>query len=165
VATVVVQPSAVVLHVGPVQVLILKNSVLCFNIYHPLMFSLISHWPVKIAKSSIDKEFHELRCLEVVLFELVHYLEWKFNKLAPELSDVLEALISTQTPVQLHSLLECSIRLNDFHEEILQLLASFSALLNSDEDLAGLYLSGSSGRSIGDHEHAEMLLEALQNTV
>ena len=141
----------------------MKDQVLCFNIYHPLTVSLVSHWPVKVEKATTDQLYHELRCLEVLLLELIHYLEWKFNQMVPELCDLLESLIATQTPEQLQNLLDMSIRLNDFHEEVVQVSDELSQLLNSDEDMAGLYIN--SELPEGQHEDAELLLEALENTV
>ena len=163
VATVIVQPNAIVVHIGPLQAIIMNNELLIFNLYHALTISLVSHWPVKIERATIDKKYHELRCFEVLLLELMHYLEWRFNQLSPELSDILENLLSTQTPEQLQSLLDGSIRLNDFYEEISQISLGLGELLNSDEDMAGLYLSSS--RSDVDHEEAELLLESIQTNV
>jgi len=163
VATVIVHPGAVVVHIGPLQAIVMREQVLCFNIYHPLIVSLVSHWPYKIGRATTDRTYHELRCLEVLLLELIHYLEFRFNQMAPELCDLLESLIDTQTTEQLQNLMEASISLNDFHEEVGQVSAELRALLNSDEDMAGLYLS--LNRATGDHEEAELLLEALDNTV
>lgn len=151
------------MHIGPLQAIVMREQVLCFNIYHPLIVSLVSHWPYKVGRATTDRTYHELRCLEVLLLELIHYLEWRFNQMAPELCDLLESLIDTQTTEQLQKLMEASISLNDFAEEVGQVSAELRALLNSDEDMAGLYLSPN--RATGDHEEAELLLEALDNTV
>jgi hypothetical protein len=163
VATIIVHPEAVVVHIGPLQAIVMRDQVFCFNIYHPLTVSLVSHWPSKYGRATTDSRFHELRCLEVLLLELIHYLEWRFNQLAPELCDLLEGVLSTQTPEQLQDLLESSLRLNDFHEEVGQVAVELGKLLNSDEDMAGLYLTPN--RATGEHEEAELLLEALDHTV
>lgn len=113
-------------------------------------------------KATTSKTYHDLRCFEVLLLELIHYFEWKFNQMVPEFCDVLEGLITTQTSEQLQDLLEASISLNDFHEEVCQVSEEISHLLNCDEDMAGLYLLD---RDTIDHEEAELLLEAVDNTV
>lgn len=162
VATVIVHPSAVVVHIGPLQAIILRGEVLVFNIFHPITVSLVSHWPFKMEKATTSKIYHDLRCFEVLLLELVHYFEWKFNQMVPEFCDVLEGLITTQTSEQLQDLLEASISLNDFHEQVCQVSEEITQLLNCDEDMAGLYLLD---RDTVDHEEAELLLEAVDNTV
>ena len=173
IATIVVRPHAIVLHMGALQAIIMSDKLLLFNTKNALMKSIASNFSTMINKTSHTSSASlthtaflnfEFRALEALLSQLFGALDQEFQSLHPEVQRIIEGLYVSQMPEQLNELMHVSNWINDFQGRVRKVQTALNELLNSDEDMALMSISDPQKRDILDHNDAELLLEAFAHS-
>lgn len=106
----------------------------------------------------------EFIVLEAVLQTTLQNLQDEFEKMAPSIEQHLTILERFVHWDKLKSMLECKKRVASFHERINSVRNCISEVLDSDADMAAMYLtaksSNSQPRPVYAHEEMELLLES-----
>lgn len=109
---------------------------------------------------------YELRALETILQHVLFCFTSKLETLYPKLDNTLRTLQKTTTTITKDLLTELLQQARDMSEFLSKVEANQRAMhdvLNSDEDLAGMFLTEAATkaalRAIDNHEESELLLE------
>lgn len=120
----------------------------------------------RIRKSSAS--YFELRSLESLLIATIEHLEADFDRLQPEISDLLERLVFDQSAHNLLLLKDLSDKLESFEADAATVQSALSEILNNDEDMAQMYLTNAFNgvkQAVSDHTDVETLLESFVQQV
>ncbi|CAG8324217.1 unnamed protein product [Penicillium nalgiovense] len=171
---ILVRPSAILINLLHLRVLIKADRVLVFDAYgstdsymqslfiYDLEGKLRQRQSQGTAQPSQSLS-HEFRALEAVLISVTSGLEEEFNGVRDPVVRVLRALEEDIDRDKLRHLLIYSKKLGTFEQKARLVRDAIDDLLEADDDLAAMYLTE---RSVGkereehDHQEVEMLLES-----
>lgn len=171
VPTILSRRSAILINMLHVRALIKADTVILFDPAgssdSQLRAKLLQHLADNIRCTSSSLAY-EHRVLESILISVADALEEEMaytRQIVGELLADLEVDIDREN---LKRLLYYSRRLAGFQSRVKYVLASIEEVLESDEDLAAMYLSAKRARqprATADHEELEMLLESFAKQV
>lgn len=110
-----------------------------------------------------DQQPFEFVVLETILQKTLQSLQDEFDQMAPLVEEHLAALQKYVQWDRLKILLACKMRVSLFQERVNSIKACVSELLESDDDMAAMYLSHKASlvqRPTNAHEEIELLLES-----
>lgn len=166
--SILIRPSAILVNFGMVRAVIKCDRVTFFNDEEASKDSvqnlLIRELSLKLkAKPTASLPF-EFVALETILQTTLQVLQDEFDLMAPWIENHLTILERFVHWDKLKTMLECKKRVALFHERISSLRNCISEVLESDADMAAMYLTAKSGtsqpRPVYAHEEAELLLES-----
>ncbi|KAJ6008668.1 hypothetical protein N7522_003684 [Penicillium canescens] len=171
---ILVRPSAILINLLHLRVLIKADRVLVFDAYgstDSYMQSLfiydlegkLRQKQSQLATQPSQSLPYEFRALEAVLISVTSGLEEEFNGVRDPVVRVLRALEEDIDRDKLRHLLIYSKKLGTFEQKARLVRDAIDDLLEADDDLAAMYLSERSKgkeREEDDHQEVEMLLES-----
>ncbi|OOF93483.1 hypothetical protein ASPCADRAFT_173305 [Aspergillus carbonarius ITEM 5010] len=167
---ILVRPSAILINLLHLRVLIKADRVLVFDAYGSTDSYMQSLFVYDLEGKLRQKQSqgagalpYELRALEAVLISVTSGLEEEFNGVRDPVVSVLRALEEDIDRDKLRHLLIYSKKLGTFEQKARLVRDAIDDLLEADDDLAAMYLTeGAKGihREEDDHQEVEMLLES-----
>ncbi|KAK0633296.1 mitochondrial inner membrane magnesium transporter mrs2 [Immersiella caudata] len=167
---ILVRPSAILLNLLHLKVLIKHDRVLLFDVYgsttsYPqsaFMYDLQGKLQQKQAQSANSLPY-EFRALEAVLMSVTSELEADFEAVRDPVIHVLGELEDDIDREKLRVLLVLSKRVSTFEQKAKLVRDAIEELLEADDDLASMYLTEKTHdlfRGEDDHTEVELLLES-----
>ncbi|KAI9809317.1 MAG: magnesium ion transporter [Sarcosagium campestre] len=167
---ILVRPSAILINLLHLRVLIKHNRVLVFDVYGStdsytqsvFMYDLEGKLRQREARQAGGLPY-EFRALEAVLISVMTALEAEFEGVREPVVRVLRELEEDIDRDKLRHLLIFSKKLGTFEQKATLVRDSIDELLEADDDLAAMYLTEKAeggGRGETDHTEVEMLLES-----
>ncbi|KAL2007596.1 hypothetical protein VTN00DRAFT_9034 [Thermoascus crustaceus] len=167
---ILVRPSAILISLLHLRVLIKADRVLVFDAYGStdsytqsvFMYDLEGKLRQKQAQSAGALPY-EFRALEAVLISVTSGLEGEFEGVREPVVRVLRALEEDIDRDKLRHLLIYSKKLGTFEQKARLVRDAIDDLLEADDDLAAMYLTERAKgiqRAENDHQEVEMLLES-----
>ncbi|KAF2499790.1 cora-domain-containing protein [Lophium mytilinum] len=167
---ILVRPSAILLNLLHLRVLIKNNRVLVFDAYGTTDSYSQSQFMYDLEGKLRQKESaangtlaYEFRALEAVLLSVTQGLESEFEGVSEPVVRVLRELEEDIDRDKLRYLLIYSKKLGTFEQKARLVRDSLTELLEADDDLSSMYLTEKSEGKIrdeDDHTEVEMLLES-----
>ncbi|KAF2097833.1 Mg2+ transporter protein, partial [Rhizodiscina lignyota] len=172
--SILIRPSAILINLLHLRVLIKHNRVLVFDAYgstdsytqsvfmYDLEGKLSQVEPPKQGGKPGDLPY-EFRALEAVLISVTTSLESEFEGVREPVVRVLRELEEDIDRDKLRYLLIYSKKLGTFEQKARLVRDALDELLDADDDLAAMYLTekaAGKGRSENDHDEVELLLES-----
>ena len=172
--SILIRPSAILINLLHLRVLIKHNRVLVFDVYgstdsytqsvfmYDLEGKLRQVEPPKHGYKPGDLPY-EFRALEAVLISVTTGLESEFEGVREPVVRVLRDLEEDIDRDKLRYLLIYSKKLGTFEQKARLVRDALDELLEADDDLAAMYLTEKAvgkGRSENDHSEVELLLES-----
>jgi len=168
--SILVRPSAILINLLHLRVLIKNDRVLVFDAYGStdsytqsvFMYDLEGKLRAGEARGSGALPY-EFRALEAVLISVTTSLESEFEGVRDPVLRVLRELEEDIDRDKLRYLLIYSKKLGTFEQKARLVRDALEELLEADDDLAAMYLSEKakgSERAEDDHDEAELLLES-----
>lgn len=165
------RPSAILINLLHLRVLIKANRVLIFDAYGSTDSYAQSAFKrdleIKLRQpqnsTSAGGLPYEFRALEAVLMSVTTGLETEFDTVRAPVTRVLQELEEDIDREKLRHLLIYSKRLSTFEQKAKLVRDAIDELLEADDDLAAMYLTEKSHdliRGEDDHTEVEMLLES-----
>ncbi|KAJ3170820.1 magnesium ion transporter [Geranomyces variabilis] len=118
------------------------------------------------SKLRLSEGNYEFRALETIFLNVMGQLHAEQKTIFLRVNRTLETLDSRIDEPELKSLLIARRKLDEFALKVNAIRASFTAVLNQDDDLAALYLTDKAAgtpRAEADHIEAELLFEHYLN--
>ncbi|KAK3330975.1 hypothetical protein B0H66DRAFT_490852 [Apodospora peruviana] len=167
---ILVRPSAILLNLLHLKVLIKHDRVLLFDVYgsktsYPqsaFMYDLQGKLQLKQA-SGANSLPYEFRALEAVLMSVTSELEFDFESVRDPVIRILSELEDDIDREKLRILLVLSKRVSTFEQKAKLVRDAIEELLEADDDLAAMYLTEKQHdlfRGEDDHTEVELLLES-----
>ncbi|PNP48712.1 mitochondrial inner membrane magnesium transporter mrs2 [Trichoderma gamsii] len=167
---ILVRPSAILLNLLHLRVLIKRDRVLLFDVYgsktsYPqsaFMYDLQGKLQQKPPPGVAGLPY-EFRALEAVLTSVTSELEADFESVREPVMRILSELEDDIDRQKLRQLLILSKRVSTFEQKAKLVRDAIEELLEADDDLAAMYLTEKVHdlyRSTDDHTEVEMLLES-----
>ncbi|KAK0717106.1 mitochondrial inner membrane magnesium transporter mrs2 [Lasiosphaeria miniovina] len=167
---IVVRPSAILLNLLHLKVLIKHDRVLLFDVYgsrtsfsqSAFMYDLQGKLQQKQMPGANNLPY-EFRALEAVLTSVTTELEAEFGTVRDPILLVLSELEDVIDREKLRSLLYLSKRVSTFEQKAKLVRDAIEELLEADDDLAAMYLTEKTHdlfRGEDDHTEIELLLES-----
>ncbi|KAF7557521.1 hypothetical protein G7046_g6007 [Stylonectria norvegica] len=167
---ILIRPSAILLNLLHLKVLIKHDRVLLFDIYgsktsYPqsaFMYDLQGKLQQKNPTASGGLPY-EFRALEAVLTSVTSELEADFESVRDPVMRILSELEDDIDRQKLRVLLILSKRVSTFEQKAKLVRDAIDELLEADDDLAAMYLTEKAHdlyRGMDDHTEVEMLLES-----
>lgn len=166
---VLVRDSAVLVNMDPIRAIIKHDGVILFeNVelevrmpQHEFMLQL----QARLCAAHDHHTPFEFVVLEMVLQRTLQSLQEHLDAMQPEIEEHLRALENIVHWERLKVLLACKKRVTLFHERVENVRACIKELLESDADMAAMYLSekaaaNAPARPPHAHEEIELLLES-----
>lgn len=167
---ILVRPSAILINLLHLRVLIKSDRVLVFDAYGSTDSYMQSLFVYDLEGKLRQKQSqgdgvlpYEFRALEAIMISVTTGLEEEFNGVKEPVVRVLRALEEDIDREKLRHLLIYSKRLGTFEQKARLVRDAIEDLLEADDDLAAMYLSESAHgiqRPEHDHQEVEMLLES-----
>ncbi|PLB49228.1 cora-domain-containing protein [Aspergillus steynii IBT 23096] len=169
---ILVRPSAILINLLHLRVLIKADRVLVFDAYGSTDSYMQSMFVYDLEGKLRQRQGqspgagalpYEFRALEAVLISVTTGLEEEFNGVREPVVRVLRALEEDIDRDKLRHLLIYSKRLGTFEQKARLVRDAIDDLLEADDDLAAMYLTESAKgiqREEDDHQEVEMLLES-----
>ncbi|KAJ9635380.1 magnesium ion transporter [Coniosporium tulheliwenetii] len=168
---ILVRPSAILLNLLHLRVLIKYNRVLVFDAYGStdsytqsvFMYDLEGKLRQKESRISAGSLPYEFRALEAVLISVTTGLESEFEGVREPVVRVLKELEEDIDRDKLRYLLIYSKKLGTFEQKARLVRDALDELLEADDDLAAMYLTEKAAgkeRTEEEHEEVELLLES-----
>ena len=167
--SILIRPSAILVNFDYVRAVIKCDRVTFFNGQEPLskvQAILIKDLATKLkTKSSAAAPLpFEFIAIESILQTTLQALQDELDRMAPAIEQHLTILERFVHWDKLKTMLECKKRVALFHERISSLRNCIAEVLESDADMAAMYLtaksSNSQPRPVYAHEEIELLLES-----
>lgn len=167
---ILIRPSAILLNLLHLKVLIKHDRVLLFDVYgsktsYPqsaFMYDLQGKLQQKTAQGSNGLPY-EFRALEAVLTSVTSEMEADFEAVREPVMRILSELEDDIDRDKLRILLILSKRVSTFEQKAKLVRDAIEELLEADDDLAAMYLTEKTHdlyRGLDDHTEVEMLLES-----
>ncbi|KND86489.1 Mitochondrial inner membrane magnesium transporter MRS2 [Tolypocladium ophioglossoides CBS 100239] len=167
---ILVRPSAILLNLLHLKVLIKNDRVLLFDVYgsktsYPqsaFMYDLQGKLQQKTSQGSNALPY-EFRALEAVLTSVTSEMEADFEAVREPVMHILSELEDDIDREKLRVLLILSKRVSTFEQKARLVRDAMEELLEADDDLAAMYLTEQQrdlSRELDDHTEVEMLLES-----
>lgn len=168
---ILVRPSAILINLLHLRVLIKSNRVLVFDAYGTVdsynqsafIYDLEDKLRQKQNSPAAGGLPYEFRALEAVLVSVITSLEKEFEGVRKPVQRVLRELEEDIDRDKLRALLIYSKKLGTFEQKAKLVRDAIDELLEADDDLAAMYLTEKSHdlmRGEDDHTEVEMLLES-----
>ncbi|CAH0039278.1 unnamed protein product [Clonostachys solani] len=168
---ILIRPSAILLNLLHLKVLIKHDRVLLFDVYgsktsYPqsaFMYDLQGKLQQKSTQSSGGGLPYEFRALEAVLTSVTSEMEADFEAVREPVMQNLNELEDDIDRQRLRNLLILSKRVSTFEQKAKLVRDAIEDLLEADDDLAAMYLTEKANevkRALDDHTEVEMLLES-----
>lgn len=168
---ILVRPSAILLNLLHLKVLIKKDRVLLFDIYgsktsYPqsaFMYDLQGKLKQKTPQGGTNGLPYEFRALEAVLTSVTSELEADFEAVRDPVIRILSDLEDDIDREKLRILLILSKRVSTFEQKAKLVRDAIEELLEADDDLTAMYLTEKAHdlyRGVDDHTEVELLLES-----
>ncbi|KAA6414191.1 MAG: hypothetical protein FRX48_02553 [Lasallia pustulata] len=168
---ILVRPSAILINLLHLRVLIKSNRVLVFDVYGSRNSEIQSSFMYELEGKLQQKEGsrqagglpYEFRGLEAVLISVTSALEMEFKGVRTPVVEVLRELETDIDRDKLRNLLIYSKKLGTFEQRARLVRDAIDNLLEDDEDLAAMYLTERRRgvlRKAENHAEVEMLLES-----
>lgn len=172
---ILVRPSAILINLLHLRVLIQYNRVLVFDAYGStdsytqslFMYDLEGKLRQKADPRAMSNNSYlpyEFRALEAVLISVTSGLEAEFALVRDPVTHILRELEEDIDREKLRHLLIHSKKLGTFEQKARLVRDAIDDLLNADDDLAAMYLTerqkSGKPRVENDHQEVEMLLES-----
>ena len=167
---ILVRPSAILINLLHLRVLIKADRVLVFDAYGSTDSYMQSLFVYDLEGKLRQKQSqgaqalpYEFRALEAVLISVTTGLEEEFNGVREPVVRVLRALEEDIDRDKLRHLLIYSKKLGSFEQKARLVRDAIDDLLEADDDLAAMYLTERAEgvqRQEHDHQEVEMLLES-----
>ncbi|KAE9380194.1 cora-domain-containing protein, partial [Stipitochalara longipes BDJ] len=168
---ILVRPSAILINLLHLRVLIKSNRVLVFDAYGTVdsynqsafIYDLEDKLRQKQNSPAAGGLPYEFRALEAVLVSVITSLEKEFEGVRKPVVRVLRELEEDIDRDKLRALLIYSKKLGTFEQKAKLVRDAIDELLEADDDLAAMYLTEKSHdlmRGEDDHTEVEMLLES-----
>ena len=165
--SILIRPSAILVNFDSVRAVIKCDRVTFFNGQEDsskIQTALIKDLATKLkTKSSAPLPF-EFIAIETILQTTLQSLQDELDHMAPSIEQHLTILERFVHWDKLKTMLECKKRVALFHERISSLRNCIAEVLESDADMAAMYLtaksSNSQPRPVYAHEEVELLLES-----
>ncbi|GFF56281.1 putative magnesium ion transporter [Aspergillus udagawae] len=167
---ILVRPSAILINLLHLRVLIKHDQVLVFDAYGSTDSYMQSLFVYDLEGKLRQKQTqgfgalpYEFRALEAVLISVTTGLEEEFNGVREPVVRVLRALEEDIDRDKLRHLLIYSKKLGTFEQKARLVRDAIDDLLEADDDLAAMYLTERANdvqREEDDHQEVEMLLES-----
>ncbi|TQS34455.1 hypothetical protein Golomagni_05162 [Golovinomyces magnicellulatus] len=168
---ILVRPSAILINLLHLRVLIKSNRVLVFDAYgttdtynqSAFIYDLENKLRHKSSSLPAGGLPYEFRALESVLISVITSLETEFEGVRTPVARVLRDLEEDIDRDKLRLLLILSKKLGTFEQRAKLVRDAIDELLEADDDLAAMYLTEKSQnivRGDDDHTEVEMLLES-----
>ncbi|KAH1621458.1 magnesium ion transporter [Aspergillus fumigatus] len=167
---ILVRPSAILINLLHLRVLIKHDRVLVFDAYGSTDSYMQSLFVYDLEGKLQQKQTggfgalpYEFRALEAVLISVTTGLEEEFNGVREPVVRVLRALEEDIDRDKLRHLLIYSKKLGTFEQKARLVRDAIDDLLEADDDLAAMYLTERANgvqREEDDHQEVEMLLES-----
>ncbi|RHZ43664.1 CorA family magnesium transporter [Aspergillus thermomutatus] len=167
---ILVRPSAILINLLHLRVLIKHDRVLVFDAYGSTDSYMQSLFVYDLEGKLRQKQTqgagalpYEFRALEAVLISVTAGLEEEFNGVREPVVRVLRALEEDIDRDKLRHLLIYSKKLGTFEQKARLVRDAIDDLLEADDDLAAMYLTERANgveREEDDHQEVEMLLES-----
>ncbi|GIK06232.1 magnesium ion transporter [Aspergillus viridinutans] len=167
---ILVRPSAILINLLHLRVLIKHDRVLVFDAYGSTDSYMQSLFVYDLEGKLRQKQTqgfgalpYEFRALEAVLISVTTGLEEEFNGVREPVVRVLRALEEDIDRDKLRHLLIYSKKLGTFEQKARLVRDAIDDLLEADDDLATMYLTERANgveREEDDHQEVEMLLES-----
>lgn len=169
---ILIRPSAILLNLLHLKVLIKHDRVLLFDVYgsktsysqsafmYDLQGKLQQKGPPPTGGLPLPYEF---RALESVLTSVTSELEADFEAVREPVMHILSQLEDDIDRQKLRVLLILSKRVSTFEQKVKLVRDAIEELLEADDDLAAMYLTEKAHdlrRGLDDHTEIEMLLES-----
>ena len=167
---VLVRPRVIIVNLEYIKALIKSNSVILFDSmgvvdnYHQSLFVFDLQERLRMTIQSASGLPFEFRALEAMLISVCGTLQDEFMKLSPRVVHLLRKL--EEEPLEheyLKQLLRATKKLTHFAGRVDNIRQVLMELLNSDADMAAMYLTDREQtgvpRPINQHEEVELLLE------
>ncbi|RYP06867.1 hypothetical protein DL764_002915 [Monosporascus ibericus] len=167
---ILVRPTAILLNLLHLKVLIKYNRVLLFDVYgskasYPqsaFMYDLQGKLQQKAPQANGGLPY-EFRALEAVMQSVTQELEADFEAVRDPVMRILSELEDDIDRHKLRILLILSKRVSTFEQKAKLVRDAIEELLEADDDLAAMYLTEKTHdlyRGVDDHTEVEMLLES-----
>ncbi|RYP90769.1 hypothetical protein DL770_003102 [Monosporascus sp. CRB-9-2] len=167
---ILVRPTAILLNLLHLKVLIKYNRVLLFDVYgskasYPqsaFMYDLQGKLQQKAPQANGGLPY-EFRALEAVMQSVTQELEADFEAVRDPVIRILSELEDDIDRHKLRILLILSKRVSTFEQKAKLVRDAIEELLEADDDLAAMYLTEKTHdlyRGVDDHTEVEMLLES-----
>ncbi|KAI9755333.1 MAG: magnesium ion transporter [Chaenotheca gracillima] len=168
---ILVRPSAILINLLHLRVLIKCDHVLVFDVYGStdsytqsvFMYDLEGKLRQREGSRQAGGLPYEFRALEAVLISVTSGLEAEFEGVREPVVRVLRELEEDIDRDKLRHLLIYSKKLGTFEQQAKLVRDAIDELLDADDDLAAMYLTEKArggGRGESDHTEVEMLLES-----
>lgn len=169
---ILVRSSAILVNLGTVKAIIRHNGVTLFEgleIEERIQQQgLIQEIKAKLSgDTSASQQPFEFVVLETILQKTLQSLQDEFDQMEPQIEEHLAALQRYVQWDRLKILLACKMKVTLFQERVNSIKSCISEVLESDDDMAGMYLSykaSRASREIAAHEEVELLLESYLKT-
>lgn len=169
--SILIRPSAILVNFEFVRAVIKCDRVTFFNSQDEKDFNSIQSSLVRELSTKLNGKLNtppplpfEFVVIEVILQTTLQALQDEFDSMAPSIEEHLTILERFVHWDKLKTMLECKKRVALFHERISSLRNSIAEVLESDADMAAMYLTSKSGNSqprpVYAHEEIELLLES-----
>lgn len=169
---ILVRPSAVLLNLLHLRVLIKHDRVLLFDVYGSSTSSAQSEFMYELQGKLRQKQApgttggglpYEFRALEVVLMSVTSELWKDFSTVQEPVMHLLSDLEEDVDREKLRILLVLSKKVSTFEQKARLVRDAIEELLEADDDLSQMYLTEKTRditRELDDHTEIEMLLES-----
>lgn len=167
--SILIRPSAILVNFDSVRAVVKCDRVTFFSgqedAANPIQSLLIKELASKLKwKSQVPILPFEFVAIESILQTTLQALQDELDRMAPSIEEHLTILERFVHWDKLKTMLECKKRVALFHERISSLRNCIAEVLESDDDMAAMYLTAKSGKSqprpIYAHEEIELLLES-----
>eukprot|EP01135_Chromosphaera_perkinsii_P004324 Nk52_evm16s277 gene=Nk52_evmTU16s277 len=168
-ASVLVRPAAILVNLGLIRAVVKHDIVVLFDPFNPGIQLLIHEMQerLRVGAEQQDPLPYEFRALETMLINVCASIDSTMQEIRPSINEILSKLTEVDSPdidkKHLLLLLRESKRLTAFETRANEIKIALNDILESEEDMAGMYLTTKAAtghaRRIDQHEEVEMLFE------
>jgi len=169
VPTILVRPNSILINLLHIRALVKADMVLLFDVFGSTdshtqsVFMYDLEGKLRQGNKGVGGLPYELRALEAILISVVSSLDAEMRVLQELVGDLLANLEFNIDRDNLRTLLVYSKRLSSFQQKATLVRDALDEILDTDDDLAGMYLTEKLQQSIradDDHAEVEMLIES-----
>ncbi|GAB0489417.1 hypothetical protein MMPV_000636 [Pyropia vietnamensis] len=168
------RPTALVIHLVHVRVLVTASRVLLFDPHNPAVAALTPRLRARLLDAAHPLPF-EMRALEAVLVDVCSGIREEVARLKPKVHAALQVMSKEGkfggrgVTDGLDALLPLEMALNELAGSVGMVRTALNEVLMSDEDMSDMYLSWKAAtgkeRSVDQHDEIEMMVEGYLKQV
>lgn len=168
------RPTAMVIHLVHVRVLVTATRVLLFDPHHPAVAALTPRLRARLLDAAHPLPF-EMRALEAVLVDVCCGIREEVARLKPKVQAALDVMSKEGEfggrgiTEGLDALLPLEMALNELTGSVGMVRTALNEVLMSDEDMSDMYLSWKAAtgeeRGVDEHDEIEMMVEGYLKQV